>query len=308
MTALLPTPVHDPRATMAQHGRSFHHAARLLGPTHAARAARLYTWCRTLDDLADDAASPADRAAASQRLGALRTALLTEDGRDPLAAPLLDLCDEVAGDPRPAITLVAGVRSDLGRVALPDERALVRYSHAVAGTVGLLMLPVLGVHHPAARPFAVDLGIGMQLTNIARDVVEDAHRGRRYLPATWVGDLTPDQLERADPATRAVVRAGVARLLGLAEHYYASAEAGLVHLPLRPRAAIRVATRVYRRIGRRLARRDHDVWAGRTVVPAAMRGAVTLGALAAEVRPGDPTPVHDPALHRHLTGSVGVAA
>lgn len=305
MTATIATADH--RTVLATHGSTFHHATRLLGRRHALRATRLYSWCRRVDDVADDAGGdPGARHAAALRLANLRAALVADDRRDPLAAEVLVLCDEVGADPAHAVALVDGVASDLGEVAITDERALVRYGYAVAGTVGLLMLPVLDVVDPAAQPFAVDMGVAMQLTNIARDVVVDARMGRRYLPGTWVEGLAPAELLDPSPHDAALVRFAVARTLQLAEVHYASAEVGLAHLPPRPRAAIAVAGRVYRRIGRRLARADHDVWAGRTTVPPAVKGAVTLGALGRQLVGVPPGP-HDTALHRHLVDLPGVA-
>ena len=83
-----------------------------------------------------------------------------------------------------AFELIKGVRSDLDEQILQDEAELLTYAYRVAGTVGLMMCQVLRVEDARAIPHAIDLGIGMQLTNIARDVKEDAERGRVYIPAT----------------------------------------------------------------------------------------------------------------------------
>ena len=74
---------------------------------------------------------------------------------------------------------------------------MIQYAYKVAGTAGLLMCCVLNTNNPRAKPHAVDLGIGMQLTNIARDVVVDAEMGRRYLPGSWVNDMTPEEILQA---------------------------------------------------------------------------------------------------------------
>ena len=80
--------------------------------------------------------------------------------------------------------LIRGIESDLQPVMVGTEAELLRYCYRVAGTVGLLMCDVLGVHDSRAKAHAIDLGIGMQLTNIARDVQEDAGMGRRYVPVS----------------------------------------------------------------------------------------------------------------------------
>ena len=84
----------------------------------------------------------------------------------------------------------------------------------------------------------LDLGIAMQLTNLCRDVSADARMGRRYLPASLVGDIAPTELITPSPALQPALRGAVARLLALAETYYASGEAGLPFLPVRARAGI----------------------------------------------------------------------
>lgn len=298
---------------MRIHGRTFHLASRLLGAEHADNAARLYSFCREVDDIADDAGGdPAAVAAARARLGRLRSDVVAGTDGDPSVTDLLHLCRDTGADPAHAALLIDGVLSDLGRVAIADQPQLLRYAYSVAGIVGLMMVDVLGaVDRRAAGPFAIDLGIAMQLTNIARDVREDALRGRRYLPAEWVGDLTPEQIVRADPATREVLRAGSARLLTLAERHYASAREGLAHLPRRPRATVLVAAQVYRQIGVRLARDGHRVWAGRTVVPASARARVAAGALVRRPELWSQSVIpaqHDSQLHAHLEGLPGTAA
>ena len=124
------------------------------------------------------------------------------------------------------IALVDGLLMDQHPVRVDDEAGLVRYCYHVAGTVGLMMCHILDARSSDAYAFAIDLGIAMQLTNISRDVLEDARMGRRYLPAAWVGDITPDEIVAAaaghNDRVRAQVTTGVARALNLAEQYYAS--------------------------------------------------------------------------------------
>jgi phytoene synthase len=129
--------------------------------------------------------------------------------------------------------LIAGMASDAETVRVADEAELLRYCYRAAGTVGLMMCRVLDAPEPAAAAHAVDLGIAMQLTNLCRDVSADARMGRRYLPASLVGDIGPTELIDPSPTLQPALRAAVARLLALAETYYASGEAGLPFLPVR---------------------------------------------------------------------------
>ncbi|MFW5660411.1 MAG: phytoene/squalene synthase family protein [Oceanicaulis sp.] len=264
------------RTALARHGRSFHFAARFLGAREAGRAARLYAACRAVDDLADESADPH---AARAALLSLQHALARRDRRHPVAGEFIALNEACGLDLAAAHTLIDGALSDLGEVRMPDEAALLDYAFKVAGCVGLMMCPVLGVRDPAALPFAVDLGAAMQLTNIARDVGADAAMGRRYLPARWV-DAEPAEIAAPDPALQETLRAAVRRLLGLAERYYESGEAGLAFLPPRARLAMLTAARVYRAIGPRIAALDHASWRERAVVGGPRKCAVAARATA----------------------------
>ena len=264
-------------AVLSLHGRSFRLAGRLLGRRTFARAAGLYAVCRAIDDLADEAPDPA---LAADTLGALRADIASQRGATPLGRRLLDL----AVDPQASLLLVDTMLSDLGPVRIADQAALLRYAHGAAGTVGLMMCDVLEVADPAARPRAVDLGIAMQLTNIARDVCEDAARDRLYLPRSW---LAQSWVPRHDSLAgllddRPALYAAVRRLLDLAEQHYRSGALGYPALPGRAGLAIPVAARLYREIGRQILRVGPDYLArARSVIPAPRRAAIVAGCLAA---------------------------
>ena len=199
---------------LAAHGKSFHWARRFLGPVAARRATLLYAFCRFLDDIADG-----DLPGGLPRLRAIDMALIDGTVGDlppdmAEVATFLALSQEAAIPRAAARDLIAGLIFDQGTVALEDQAALIVYAYQVAGTVGLMMAPILGRRDRRADAFAVDLGIAMQLTNIARDVAEDAGLGRRYLPAIWCGALTPAEIAAGmrDPA--ALCRASVATAVG----------------------------------------------------------------------------------------------
>jgi phytoene synthase len=280
-----------PEQLLARAGKSFHLAGKFLPPDRRTAATQLYAFCRGLDDLADETGDAA-------QIEAIATALENNDHSHPLAALYLTLPDP---DPAPAIALARALRDDTGPTLIPDERALLRYCHGVAGTVGLTMARVLGATDPTAAWHAIDLGIALQLTNIARDTREDADHGRRYLPATWV-DLPPASIRRAPE----VVHQAALRCLSLAEPYYASGLAGLTYLPPESRRGILIAAKVYREIGMELRRQGPHRAEERVVVPTWRKVALVAGTFVTSATWIGPVSPHDKTLHRHLDGLVGI--
>lgn len=293
-------------AVLREHGKTFTWARRFLGRRHAERATRLYALCRRLDDLADEAA---DRDVAATSLQAIRAELEAGKSGDPLIASVLQQFGGNEAARQAVVALVEGVMRDLREVAFDSDRELMRYCYRVAGTVGVMMCSALDQPDPNAAPFAVDLGIAMQLTNIARDVHEDALRGRRYLPAGMVEGASADALAAmADDRLRTRAHDARVALLERAERYYRSGWRGLAFLPVRARFAILIAAANYRAIGARVRARGADV-EHRAFVPAAAKVWITARAiLAAAVRPSfwlRPR-AHDARLHEHLAGLGGV--
>jgi len=268
-------------AVLARCGRSFRLAGRLLPGDTLQDAASLYAFCRLVDDLADESADPV---AARTELEALRRAIVADDRTYRLAQSFLSLQASHGLAVKSATTLIDTVMRDLQPVRLADEAALLDYAYGAAGTVGEMMCAILGARTAQALPHAIDLGIAMQLTNIARDVMEDAGRGRIYLPATWLpGDVT---LANLDTRTEAVFGA-VRRVLDCADAHYRSGERGFADLPPRVRPAIRAASRLYEEIGLRILRQGPAyLSAGRCVVPRSRKLVLLASCL---LRPGRAT-------------------
>lgn len=265
-------------SVLAAKGRSFYWARHLLGTLHAERATRLYRLCRYIDDLADECHSTA---LAKQALSDAAASIRDGHSNDPVIQDGLALMRECNLDAVIFLDLIAGVQSDLEPVRMPDLDSLLRYCYQVAGTVGLMMCKVLDTDARAAFPHAVDLGIAMQLTNICRDIAADAAVDRRYLPASMVGDLSPELLLCPTEELSVPLKACVSTLLDCAEKYYQSGELGLSYLPVRARGGMLVAARVYREIGLQLRARDHVYWSERVVVAPWRKAAITSQALVA---------------------------
>lgn len=295
--------------TLAAGSKSFSFAGRFLPARARGDAAVVYALCRLIDDLADEAPSIEQ---ADLDLAALRAELEGDAPPRPLVVRARQVLERTGTGVAPALHLMDGVCTDLRPVRVANDAELLRYAYQVASTVGLMMCGVLGVDDAEALPHAVDLGVAMQITNICRDVREDAMNGRVYLPADRLAaaGTSTDALLAGTP-DRPAVAAVVRDLLEMADRYYTSADAGMRYIPLRSRLAIVVASRVYRAIGTRLLRRHGgDAWHGRTVVPTGTKVTRALGALAAL-----PTPriagwggrvTHDRGLHQLLPAWPGV--
>jgi phytoene synthase len=145
------------------------------------------------------------------------------------------------------------------------------YGYRVAGTVGLMMARVIGATDEAAHKHAVDLGIAMQLTNIARDVLDDARVGRVYLPLSWLAEAGVPAQDIAEPRHRPALAGLVLRLVREAAVYYASGDQGLRYLPFRSACAVAAAREVYAAIGTKVLGRGAAAWDQRTVVSKARK-------------------------------------
>ena len=290
---------------LARHGKSFYWASFFLGSQLADRAARLYEFCRFVDDLADG-----DLPHRQESLEDIRACLEDPNSEnDGLTIPelsnFIDLAQQNNIPLSAARELLDGMLLDQQPTQLTTERELLRYCHAVAGTVGLMMCRVLECTQPRAQAFAIDLGIAMQLTNISRDVLEDAKMGRRYLPSDWFESVVSvDDIANAESDCLQPVTQAIDRLLQLSETYYASALMGIRLLPFRSRLSIAIALRVYRQIGWVLRRQDLAWWKGRVMVGKTEKARLSLRSLS-ELLPVY-VPAHTSALHQHLEGLAGV--
>ena len=255
-----------PDESLALNGESFHWAKRFLGQKMGSEAAKLYAFCRLLDDMADG-----DIENGPQRLINIREALIEGNtNADPALRSFAPLMEDQEFPLPVLIALIDGLLDDQqDEVIIADEAELLRYAYRVAGTVGLLMCHVLDCHDLDAKAHAIDLGIAMQLTNIARDVLEDAQMGRRYLPTTWTGDITPQEIidcaAEPDSENAKKITQSVERLLEMAESFYISGAKGFSSLHWRAHMSIAIAAKVYRQIGIQLADKGYVWHEGRQV-------------------------------------------
>ncbi len=234
-------------------------AASLLLPSRVRRGATvLYAFCRVADDLVDDGGSDV-----TGNVALLRARLDRIYAADPgpfAVDRALSALVRHEGLPRaPLDALLEGFAWDAENRSYETEHDLLAYATRVAGSVGVAMTSLMGSRDANVLARACDLGIAMQLTNIARDVGEDARRGRLYLPRIWMKDagLDPDAFLAA-PSFDTKLGAVVARLLARADGIYRNADAGIPELPRACRPAIAAARLVYSDIGRAIAENHHD--------------------------------------------------
>ncbi len=293
----------DERAVIRKHSKSFALAARLLSPAVRKRAELLYAWCRHADDAIDHASTPLAAVVALKELRNESDAVYA--GRPP-RTPAGRMLAEVVADVRLPWQyldeLLLGMEMDAAGTRYRTLDELLVYCHRVAGVVGLMMCHAMGVADDRAAVHAGHLGIGMQLTNIARDVAEDWANGRLYLPTDWLGGDPP----AGQPLDDSTIAPAIRRLLDEAERYYQSGDAGLPHLVLRSRLAVRTARAVYAAIGTEVRRNGCRPSAGRAVTTKATKvRAVVVAAWKTWIEPRRPLAVAAPSTvfgFRPLTG------
>jgi 15-cis-phytoene synthase len=155
------------------------------------------------------------------------------------------------------------------------------YAARVAGTVGAMMALLMGVRSPQGLARACDLGVAMQLSNIARDVGEDARMGRVYLPRAWLSEAGIDADEwLLDPVFSPALGSVVKRLLDAADTLYRRVDAGVAQLPPGCRPGINAARYLYAEIGHEVARQGCDSVTRRAVVPASRKAWLLTRSLA----------------------------
>ena len=252
--------------------QSFAAAAKLFPREMRRDAMALYAWCRHCDDVIDgqtlgfgrveQAATPAERLAALD--AQTRDALGSGPINHPAFAALRDVVRRNEIPHALPIAHLNGFRMDIEGRRYATLTDLLGYAYGVAGVVGVMMAHLMGARAEKTLDRACDLGLAFQLTNIARDAVEDAENGRVYLPLDWLRDASIPPESLADPRFRAPLAGVAARLIAAAEPYYDSAEIGLRDLPWRAAWTIGMAKNVYRAIGIKVLARGASAWNGRT--------------------------------------------
>lgn len=264
----MPTPadLDACRAMLRQGSKSFHLAAKLLPRRVREPATTLYAFCRLADDAVD---LPGRRDDALEQLSAqLDRVYAGYPADDPVERALSAVVRKVA-IPRALLdALLEGLAWDAEGRRFEDFSDLCAYAARVASTVGVITTLMMGVRSSEALARAADLGVAMQLTNIARDVGEDARAGRLYLPLVWMREagLDPDTW-LVTPVFDDRLAGVLKRLLDEADGLYQRSTGGIALLPFDCRPGIHAARLIYAEIGREVERQGLDSIERRAVVP-----------------------------------------
>lgn len=275
------------RASIEKGSSSFSAAARLFGRDLREDVWQLYAWCRYCDDQIDGqdhggvstALHADERARRLARLRALTDQAMRGQAVDePVFLALQRVNARHNLNPRWPQELLDGFALDVDESRFETQTDTLTYCWGVAGVVGVMMATLMGAREAATLRRAQDLGLAFQLTNICRDVQEDALNGRVYLPTDALAAAGIDAQPAAllAPAAQNAVFPVVTAQLALAERYYDSARAGLPALPFRGALAVAAARRVYRRIGRKIVTKGPTALASRSRVGKIEAGGLIL--------------------------------
>jgi len=222
------------------YAKSFNWSGFFLPKKIYSKCSNLYDFCRTIDNIVDQNANLEIK---KKELGEFKIKFKEKNQQDSVIKSMWDLMNESNISKKIVDDLFDGVESDLKEeVRIKTEKELLVYSYRVAGTVGLMMAKIFGVKKKESLQRAIDLGIAMQLTNIARDVVEDENKNRIYLIKNSKDTLSD-----------------IKNIISKADSFYNSSFVGIKDIPFSCRFSIVVARRIYRQIGKKiLEKKDID--------------------------------------------------
>ena len=211
---------------LEKHAKTFYWASFFLSREIFKKCSALYNFCRTLDDIADDINQLEVKI---NKFLEFKKDFLSKNFHNPIIKEMWSIINSENISKKIVMDLFDGVETDLKeKVQIKSKKDLLLYSYRVAGTVGLMMSKILKVKNKEALKGAIDLGIAMQLTNIARDVIEDKKRERKYIDSDF---------------------SYIQETIKESEIFYQKSFNSISGIPLRSRFSVIVARRVYKKIG-----------------------------------------------------------
>ncbi|MDC3023405.1 squalene/phytoene synthase family protein [Pelagibacteraceae bacterium] len=227
---------------LKREGKSFYWASFFLPQSTKRKAGTLYSICRYFDDIADKHFE--------DQTNFLKNTI--EEIKKNKNNKINLFLQKNKINNKIFIDLIEGLILDQKKIRIQNKEELIKYSYYVAGTVGLMMSKIIGVKNEEAAKSAIDLGIGMQLTNIARDVYEDSKLKRIYLPSNWIPNISLKNLNNLNEFNSdndVKISKAIHKVINLSEKFYINGFAGLKYIPFSTRLGIFIAANVYKGIG-----------------------------------------------------------
>ena len=232
---------------LKSHAKSFYWASFFLSKKIYSKCSALYSFCRTLDDIADSSDELTNKKLSFIKF---KDDFVNKKFDNLIVKAMWEVMNDVNILEKVVLNLFDGVETDLNEnFKIKTKKDLLVYSYRVAGTVGLMMSKILKVDNKEALKGAIDLGIAMQLTNIARDVVEDKKRNREYIDYNFTT---------------------IKETIDNAEIFYNKSFIAISSIPLKSRFSVIVARRVYKKIGDQILKQkniENYSKAGKIYVP-----------------------------------------
>ncbi len=232
---------------LKKHAKSFYWASFFLSKKTFDKCSSLYNFCRTLDDIVDDDSKLENK---KENFNKFKKDFLNKNLNNLIVKEMWSIIDNENISKKVVNDLFDGVQTDLQeKVQINSKKDLLVYSYRVAGTVGLMMSKILKVNNKEALKGAIDLGIAMQLTNIARDVCEDKARNRQYIKHDF---------------------SSIQEIISDSQVFYEKSFNSISSIPLKSRFSVIVARRIYRKIGDYILKQkntDNYNKAGKIYVP-----------------------------------------
>ena len=232
---------------LKKHAKSFYWASFFLSSDTLDKCSSLYNFCRTLDDIVDDSSNLDEK---KEFFSNFKKDFENKNFKNQIIKDMWSVIDSENISKKVVIDLFDGVETDLKeKVVVNSKKDLIVYSYRVAGTVGLMMSKILKVENKEAFKGAIDLGIAMQFTNIARDVCEDKARNRHYVGHDF---------------------SSIQEIVNDSQIFYENSFNSMSNIPVRSRFSVIVARRIYRKIGDYILKQkniDNYNKAGKIYVP-----------------------------------------
>ena len=227
---------------LKREGKSFYWASFFLPQSTKKKAGTLYSICRYFDDIADKHFEDQTNFLKNT----IEEIKKNKNNKVNIFLQKSEINSSIF------IDLIKGLIFDQQKIRIQNKEELIKYSYYVAGTVGLMMSKIIGVKNEEAAKSAIDLGIGMQLTNIARDVYEDSKLKRIYLPSNWIPNISLKNLNNLNEFNSdndVKISKAIHKVINLSEKFYINGFAGLKYIPFSTRLGIFIAANVYKGIG-----------------------------------------------------------